>query len=172
MVGSIKEALAEVEKAYKSVALSSTQKVTNEVCQDMYKFAVTTIDQYYANYEPERYLRDYDLYNTLSPIAEVSDLGNAIQCTVGVSFNGASVDGKPGSRKYPDGASGTWIVENFLNGIHPTTNGARIPEYVLYIPISDSISANFLLNKYIASRGPKMQTEIQKNIILNIVNRL
>lgn len=172
MVGSIKEALAEVEKVYKSVAMSSVKKVTDEVCQDMYKFAVSTIDRYYANYEPERYLRDYDLYNTLSPIAKVSDSGNAIQCVVGVSFNGGAVDGKTGSSKYPSGASGTWIVENFLNGIHPATNGARVPEYVVYMPITDSMSAGFLLNKYIDSRGPKMQNEIQKNIILNIVSRL
>ena len=42
-----------------------------------------------------------------------------------------------------------WIVDNYLSGIHPTTNGSSVPEDVEYIPIKDEYSPTYLMDGYL-----------------------
>ena len=171
VVGSIKDALKEVEKNYKSVILNAVQKSSDMALRDIYNFSMSVIDRYYANYDPNIYHRDYDLYDALVPINQVKDKGNAVQFVVGVGFDGDAVGGKIGSNKWGT-ADGVWIIKNFLQGVHPTTNGATIPEYVEYIEITDSISPNSLLQRYFGLYKTKLRNEIIKHVVLYAASKL
>jgi hypothetical protein len=170
--GSISEILKELEQKFKSVSRSAVESATDSALQDIYKFSMSTIDRYYSNYEPERYIRAYDLYNTITPIEKISVGGDTIVSVVGVGFSGGAVGGKPGSSKYPGGADGNWIVENFLKGVHPITNGSPNPDSVYYSEIVDGISPDSLLKKYLQIRGVKIKTDIQNYIVMYGINKL
>jgi hypothetical protein len=161
--GSVSEALKELEKKYKSVLLSAVQSATDKAVEDIYKFSVSLVDQYYANYQPSIYERTGGIYNTLVPIAEVANGGDTVVSTVGIGFNSGPLNGYKASSKYGT-ADGEWILSNYLMGIHPATNGGTSPDTAVYIPWQDGFSPDALTKKYLQLYKNKFQSNVNSHL--------
>lgn len=171
---SIDEILQELSKNYKSVLLSAVQKATDIACEDIYNFSMSCIERYYENYIPSSYDRTDSLWRALVPIAEVKNSGNKIVSTVGVEYSPSLLDAYvagsdlyDGSNKYGK-AEGQWVIENYLMGIHPTTNGSRNPEDVVYMPVQDSISPHQYTDRYLRLYKNKLNNNVYSYLISHV----
>lgn len=170
----INEILKELSKDYKSVLLKAVQKATDVACEDIYKFSMSCLERYYANYSPSSYERTDSLWHAIVPIADVVDNGDTIISTAGVEYNASLLDAYvaggdlyDGSAKYGK-ADGQWVIENYLMGIHPTTNGSRVSEFTEYIPIQDSISTHELTDRYLRLYKNKFNNNVYDYLISHI----
>lgn len=163
----VTDILQELKKDYKNVLYMAVEQATNAACEDVYKYSMSVLERYYDNYMPSRYNRTDNLWKTAIPIAKVEDIGDVIIGTFGVGYDPSVLDGVyDGSQKYghPDGS---WVLENYLMGIHPRTDGSRIPgggNYELEKWI-DSISPDEYLKKYLQLRKVKLANDVNDYLL-------
>lgn len=165
----IDDILRELKKDYQSVLLKAVQQATDTAAEDIYKFSMTVLERYYENYIPSSYDRTDNLWRAAYPIAGVKSLGDAIVCAFGVGYDPSVLEGVyDGSQKYghPDG---NWVLKNFLNGVHPATNGSRNPDTVVYAPWKDAISPDKFLQKYISKYEMKFNDNVNDYIISHMM---
>lgn len=132
------KAIDELLENYESVIKDAVVYATDRVCEDVYRHAMSCLESYYESYIPNSYDRTDRLWQAILPYAEQPRKhGGYWWSVVGVEYDSSKLDGiYRGSNKYgsPDGS---WVLENYLKGIHPATNGATIPEFVEYYEITD-----------------------------------
>jgi hypothetical protein len=165
----IDDILRELSKDYQSVLLKAVQRATDTAAEDIYKFSMSVLERYYENYEPTSYDRSDSLWRATIPISDVIKQGNKIVSTVGVKYDPSVLEGVyDGSQKYehPDGS---WVLENYLMGIHPATNGSRNPDTVVYTPWQDTISPDTYLKKYLALYQSKLDSNVNNYLISHII---
>lgn len=161
----VTDILQELKKDYKTVLLKAVQQATDTACEDVYKFSMTILERYYENYTPSSYDRTDSLWKATIPISKVEDMGDVIIGTFGIEYDPSVLDGVyDGSKKYghPDG---NWVIENYLNGIHPATNGGRTTETTVYVPWQDSISPDEYLRKYLIWYQKKFEKDVNNYLI-------
>lgn len=161
----IKDILQELHKDYKTVLLRAVEQATDTACKDVYKFSMSVLERYYESYIPSRYDRTDNLWRAATPIAKVEDRGNIIVGTYGVEYDPSVLDGiYDGSKKYgsPDGS---WILENYLMGIHPATNGSSDPDTVVYVPWQDARSPDEYLTTYLRMYKKKFENNVNDYLI-------
>jgi hypothetical protein len=158
------QAIDELVKDYKKAAKKAAEYATKKIREDIYARSLDVLQKYYDSYtkfggEPKSYDRTYRLKESFVPFSSVVERGNQIQCSVGIVYDHTRLDGYYyGSKKYQPTDS-AWIVDNYLDGIHPTTNGSSIPsdfigplfdgqERAQYIPVKDSYSPTFRMDGY------------------------
>lgn len=170
----INDILQELSKDYKSVLHKAVQKATDTACEDIYKFSISCLERYYDNYIPSSYDRTDSLWHAIVPIAEVADNGNTITSTVGVEYDAglldayvASGDLYDGSAKYGK-ADGQWVIENYLMGIHPATDGSRTPGEAVYMPWQDTFSPHATTDKYLRLYKNKLNNNVYGYLISHV----
>jgi hypothetical protein len=129
---------------------------------------MSVLERYYENYMPSRYERTDNLWRAAIPIAKVENMGDIITSTFGVEYDPSVLDGVyDGSQKYehPDGS---WVLENYLMGIHPATNGGRTTDTAIYIPWQDPISPDAYLKRYLQIRKVKLVDDVN-DILLKYI---
>jgi hypothetical protein len=162
---SITDILKELKNDHKTVLLKAVEQATNSACEDAYKFSMSVLDRYYENYNPSRYDRTDNLWRAAMPIAKVEDMGDVIVGTFGVEYDPSVLDGVyDGSQKYehPDGG---WVLENYLMGIHPATNGGRTSDTAIYTPWQDAISPDEYLKKYLQIHKVKLANDVNDYLL-------
>ena len=160
----INEVLKELTHDATPILLKSVKNATDIATKDIYNFSMSVLERYYENYEPNRYDRTYNLWKTTVPISEVKKDGETVMSTVGVEYDSSRIDGiYDGSKKYehPDGS---WIIENFLMGVHPATNGGTTTETTIYMPWQDPISPDTYLKKYLQFYKSKLTNNVYEYI--------
>lgn len=165
----ITDILQELKKDYKTVLLQAVEQATNDACEDVYKFSMSVLDRYYENYMPSRYDRTDNLWKSTKPISKVEDMGDIIIGTFGVEYDPSVLDGVyDGSKKYghPDGS---WVLENYLMGIHPATNGGSTTDTSIYTPWQDAISPDGYLKKYLQVRKVKLANDVNDYLLKYIL---
>ena len=161
----ITDSLQELKKDYKAALLKAVEQATNDACEDVYKFSMSVLDRYYENYMPSRYDRTDNLWKAAIPIAKVEDMGDIVAGTFGVEYDPSVLDGVyNGSQKYghPDGS---WVLENYLLGIHPATNGGRTTDTAIYTPWQDGVSPDSYLKKYLQLRKTKLANDVNDYLL-------
>ena len=161
----LKTAMKDLEKNYKEVLKEAVQYATKEAEKDIHKKALSCLEEYYANYDPTSYTRIDGLGHAFLPYKSVKSDGSHIIGIAGVEYFSDMLDYmyQSGSEKYgakrkangsldygrPDSA---WVIDNYLDGIHPTTNGypfAKGVSQVEYIPIYDAKSPTDKMSEYL-----------------------
>lgn len=119
------EAIDEIFKDYKKANRVAAQRATEKARDDLYANAVSCLVEYYNDYDPTSYDRTYSLIDSFVPYAkEVQEVEDGFICTAGVMFDSDKIQGLyHGSSTYSE-TDADWIIDNFLSGIHPRTNGA------------------------------------------------
>lgn len=150
----IDQAIDELVKDYKRVAERAAKYATKKMKDDIFSRSLKILQKYYDNYtrytgQPKSYDRTYRLQDSFVPFSNVTTYNDKILCSMGIIYDYARLDGYYyGSKQYQPTDS-EWIVDNYLSGIHPTTNGSSILEDVEYIPIKDEYSPTYLMDGYL-----------------------
>lgn len=161
----ITDILQELKKDYNRVLLKAVGQTTDTACEDVYKFSISVLERYYENYEPSTYNRTQSLGKATYPIADVKIQGNMIISTFGVGYDPdilesvAASSYYEASRKYGN-VDDDWVIQNYLMGIHPATNGSSNPDTVVYIPWIDPVSPDKTLKKYLKWYRKKFQNNV------------
>jgi hypothetical protein len=119
------DAIEEVFKDYKKAIKVAAQEATEKAKEDLYANAVSCLVRYYEDYDPTSYNRTYNLIESFVPYANpVKESTEGFVCTAGVLFDANRIaDTYSGSEIYTP-TDADWIISNFLNGIHPRTDGS------------------------------------------------
>lgn len=168
----VTDILQELKKDYKSVLLQAVKQATDTACEDTYKFSMSVLDRYYENYIPSSYDRTDSLQKATVPIAEVKDYGDIIVSTFGVRYDADILESFAASTYYDASSKygnvdGGWVIENYLLGIHPRTDGSQTPgggNYELEKWI-DPISPDEYLKKYLPIRKVKLENDVNDYLI-------
>lgn len=129
-----------VTTKYKPLLKDAVEHVAKQAEKDIYNKAVNVlVKYYYGGYDPKSYYRTGALIRSIVPFSNITISGSGkkemIECVVGVEYSPWALEAYlsgfeyayESSQKYgqPDAE---WIIENFLAGKHPTTNGSTDSE--------------------------------------------
>lgn len=120
-------ALDELFKDYQMAVKIAAQEATDKAKDDLYNNALSCLVQYYEDYSPSSYDRTYSLKDCFVPYAsKVRESANGYICRAGVSFDPSLLaDTYSGSDIYTP-TDPEWIIDNYLAGIHPRTDGSMM----------------------------------------------
>jgi hypothetical protein len=171
-VNSVEEAVADMKKRGAAALRTAVNKVANIGVEDIYKFSISCIDQYYGNYTPSIYDRTYQLYNTVSPVLEISEGNGMISAKVGVEFDPGALGAhyhrtRWGTAKGVINGYSNEILNDFLDGIHPMTDGSSLPGTPALM-VQDGVSTDSLLNRYLPLYLRKMERLINDYFTISI----
>lgn len=114
--------------AVKSVAKRAEKEIYDKSVDILYEY-------YYGAYEPKSYDRTFALQRSFIPFTKISKRDTELECVVGVEYDpwvleeyvGAVNDfAYDASKKYGQ-VDGDWVIDNFLQGKHPYTDGSSQP---------------------------------------------
>jgi hypothetical protein len=153
-VNSVEEAVADLKQRQRTAIRKAVSKAGNQAVDDVYKFSISCIDRYYANYIPSIYDRTGQLYNTVSPVLKLAESGDIITTTVGVKFDAGALGSHEhrtfwGTQPGVDNGYEDEILDDFLEGIHPMTNGSP-DKGTSALMIQDGLSTDSLLIRYLS----------------------
>ena len=160
---SIDEAINKIIENYSVNIKGAMEYASDKAVEDIYKYAFNCLDRYYENYDPVRYDRTDHLGDAILPYAEkIKQTKKQITSTVGVQYDPTPLEGiYYGSKQYSP-TDGWWVLENYLKGVHPATNGGRTPETAVYYEIVDAVSPYNLMDEYLRTTA---MTKFQTNLI-------
>lgn len=169
----VEDILQELRKDYKTVLLEAVNKAVDIACEDVYKFSMSVLDRYYENYIPSIYDRTNSLWRATLPIAEVHDYGDTIEGVFGVEYDADILESFAASSYYEasnkyGNVDGDWVIENYLLGIHPATNGSSDPDTVVYNPWQDARSPDQYLKKYLGWYKKQFENNVNDYLIAHI----
>lgn len=121
------KAIEEVFKDYKKAIKIAVQEATEKAKDDLYAHAVSCLVEYYKDYNPTSYNRTYSLIDSFVPYANpVRESAEGFVCTAGVLFDENRIANTYYGSDIYSPTDAEWIISNFLNGVHPRTDGSRV----------------------------------------------
>lgn len=158
------ELFADYEKSL-TIAMKHAAEIAKE---DIDWKARSCLHEYYENYDPRKYDRTYHLEDAFIPYMNVKRAGDSVEASVGMGYWPFMLDGV-----YNDGSNqwrptdGWWVLDNYLKGIHPTTDG---DEHVgaAYIPIFDSQSPDDKMESYLE----KYVDTFNNNVLMSFAKQI
>lgn len=130
---------------YKAIAFEAVNGAARKGQKDIMKEAKRYLQFYYDSYDPDYYVRTYNLQHTLRPILNDMSVGGNISIEVGIEYDPGVLEGK-----YKSGISEGQILDNFLVGNHGGAQRDFNGTYTLMPHFIDNELSN-RLEKYIQS---------------------
>lgn len=105
------------EAELRSLVTGAVERAAKKAQGDLLAEARRNVQKYYDQYDPDVYVRTYNLKNGVDhiPIFRKSSSGGLISFEVGFQYDGSKMGG------YADGGDPAIVFENFLAGEHPNT---------------------------------------------------
>lgn len=170
-VRGLDEALNELFANYEQSLTEAMKYAAKEAKEEIKLEAESCLEDYYLTYRPTSYDRTDNLYDAFIPYMNVRKVGNGIVADVGMGYWPMMLDGvyKDGSNQWRP-VEGEWVLENYLNGIHPTTDGST---YVgaPYIPVKDDKSPNEKMREYLEAYGNTFNDNLLVSFAKQIAGR-
>lgn len=168
---SIDEAINKIIENYSVNIKGAVEYASDKAVEDIYQYAFNCLDQYYANYDPNVYNRTDHLGDAILPYAaKIKQTKKQISSTVGIQYDSTPLEGvyysystkygatyKDGKLVEPGHPDGWWVLENYLKGVHPATDGGTT-----YYEIQDPRSPYDLMDEYLQTTA---MTNFQTRII-------
>lgn len=172
MAKTIDKAIDELLKDYENIIVDAAKYSVDRVCEEVYEYSMSCLDDYYENYSPTSYDRTDYLWHAILPYAEHPRIvGGNIVSTVGIEYDSSKLDNiysSHASEQYQP-VDGHWVLYNYLHGIHPTTNGGRTSETAVYIQVIDDEAPWDKMRKYLKNTVPE---RFQSNLYLYFLKNL
>jgi hypothetical protein len=160
-----------VFKRYEKALTKAMQYAANEAEDDINFKAKSCLYEYYDNYDPNWYDRTDSLRRAFVPYKKVGTLKGEVVAGVGVIYDPSMLDGiynSNGSEQYQP-VNGEWVLLNYLNGIHPRTNGYPIwADELIYDPVVDLVSPDTKMKEYIED----YKKTFDKNVLLSFAKQI
>ena len=170
MAKNLHDAIDEHDKDIRSRIVKAAKQATEDAKKDIKTHANICLAQYYDDYDPLSYERSHALKQAIVPHSHFQDNGDHLVCTAGIEFNAdilkAYVDAQSNyaydaSQKYGR-VDGDWVIENYLAGIHPTTNGSSIPDEVIYTPKQIGVPPDEKMKQHLDRYHEKFKSNLFK----------
>jgi hypothetical protein len=158
-VKNLDAAIDRLFKQYNSNLKKAMEDAAKKAEEDIMWEAKSCLYRYYENYDPNWYDRTDSLIQAFVPVNEVivKKKENEIVARAGVMYDPSRLVGvywtEGSDNDFFNPVNATWVLQNYLAGIHPRTNG--YPWYnlsdgeVIYRPIQDAVSPDDTMKKYI-----------------------
>jgi hypothetical protein len=121
--------LHNIQAAYAKKVASAMKVAKTDALNKITEESNNILREYYAEYRPEQYERTNTLKNAIRPFATVAmdSTKTAVILSVGVEYDSSKLDNKYyGSKKWSP-VEGAYVLNNYLEGIHPGTEGSSTP---------------------------------------------
>ena len=180
-VKSVDSAFAAILNDCQAVAVEAVKNAAKKAQDDIVKEANSYLQRYYNNYTPKKYKRTYQLHKAITPVFEDRSTANGISIEVGVEYNSGMLKGyysnswyhqrgthwiarKDGDFDFDSNNNGIpepeWIMNNFLEGIHPWAQ-------------NDSESTNSLMEDFFdVQLAGRIEKYVQEELFAAITRRL
>ena len=124
-IKNLDKAVDELFKDYKKAIKSAAQEAIGRAGTDIYDKALSCLMRYYDEYKPSSYNRTYSLWQCFVPYTNlVKETKDGFVCAAGMEYDHTILENTYyGSNKYSP-TDAEWIIENYLNGTHPRTDGS------------------------------------------------
>lgn len=177
---SIEAAFAAILEDCQAVAVAAVKNAAKKAQNDIVKEAKNYLQQYYNNYTPVRYKRTYRLKRAITPFWADRSEKNGISIEVGVQYSSSALKGayRSNSKWHQSGdvwrsvtegqkfssdngiPEPDWILENFLEGVHPWAQ-------------TDANSTTSLMREFFDTQLPaRIEQYVQEGLFNAIVSRL
>lgn len=177
---SIDAAFAAILKDCQAIAVEAVKNAAKKTQNDIVKEANSYLQKYYNNYTPRKYKRTYQLQKAITSILEDKSSGNTVSIEVGVEYDSSKLKGAyhSNSRWHQSGDTWhsvtnrskfsadngipepEWIVNNFLEGVHPWAQ-------------TDSESTDSLMKEFFDTQLPnRIEQYVQDELFGIITSRL
>ena len=173
-VRGLDEALDELFADYEKSLDKAMRYAGQEAKRDIRLEAEGCLGQYYLNYTPTWYDRTEQLGLSFVPYGAIKNTGKEIVVQTGMGYDPSRLDGlyySNGSEQHQP-VSGSMILENYLNGIHPRTNGYPIFAPVLeFDNVEDKESPNKHMDSYLEEYPDTFSNNVYKAFAKLITRR-
>lgn len=174
-VKGVNEAIDEVFKDYKGALVKAMREASKIAKEEIKDKAISCLHEYYYNFEPNWYDRTGQLESAFIPYMRLtgSNTKKTITADVGMGYWSFMLDGVYSGSNQWNPVDGEWVLENYLKGIHPTTDGSG---YIgaPYTPVYDSMvikgekSPEDKMNAYLE----EYKTTFHDNVLLSFVKQV
>lgn len=187
---SVGDVFNKIIKDSEKIMYQSIKKAAKQTQSDIVNEAHSCLKKYYENYTPTMYNRTKSLHKAIVPIFEDRSNGKNISFRVGVEYDPSMLEGVYASNSWyhqtgdiwrsvigyeDDAGQGNgvpepeWIVNNFYQGIHPTTD----PVTGLYKPVKDNMSSRRLMRIFVNSKSfiKRINQHVNHNMLHIIKSR-
>lgn len=157
------QTIDELMKGYRRAIIKAAEYASEKTTKYLYDCSLTCLVEYYNSYtlatqEPKSYERTYRLKDAFVPFTRHSYVGKGqIKCSMGIAYDYNRISGYYEGSENHQPTDSDWIIDNYLDGIHPTTNGARDPLKVKYIPIKDYAYPSVKMSVYLEMGKDKFE---------------
>ena len=119
------EAVEELFKDYKKAIKVAAQEATEKAKNDLHINAISCLVNYYDDYLPTSYHRTYSLLDSFVPYSKpIKEKADGYVCVAGVEFDPNLIATTYSGSEIYTPTDAEWIIDNFLMGIHPRTDGS------------------------------------------------
>lgn len=118
------KAIEEVYKDYKKSIMKAAKEATMKARDDIKIKAFSLLLDYYNEYDPTSYERTYTLYECFVPYGKIAVKDDVISCDMGIIYDVSRLAGQYYGSEIYTPTDPEWIIDNYLQGIHPRTNGS------------------------------------------------
>jgi len=154
---------------YENALKEAVEYASDEAVKDIYKESVSCLERYYDSYDPTSYERTDSLWRAIVPCLTIKRDKDKITSSVGVEYDAARIEGLYfGSKKYSP-TDGSWILDNYLRGVHPATDGSSKPGEAFYYENVDHVSPTEHMTVYLNNYA---NTTFHKNIITSFAKQI
>lgn len=169
MARGIETALDDFKNNLRSIVVEASKKAAKKIQKDLVAEARKNIAKYYDQYDPDVYERTYDLQKTVIHRGFLNDNStkNTINLEIGFYYDSMGPHTlRGGSSKYNGNADPEWILDNFVEGIHPRTTKGYV-----YDPYQAE-SQNELMDKFVDRTMEKKIDKYMQSELIRAISRL
>ena len=175
-VKGLEEAIDSIFKRYNSNLKKAMDDAAKQAKEDIEWEAKSCLYQYYENYDPNWYDRTDSLIRAFVPYNKVTTDRDGIRAKVGVIYDPSRLEGvynsEASDKSFFNPVDSTWVLQNYLNGIHPRTNGYPIyANELVYEPIVDAVSPDARMKEYIQKYKNTFDQNVLKWFARRIIRR-
>ena len=171
-VRGLDEAIDELFKNYED-ALTEAMKYASKIAKDDIDFkAKSCLYEYYENFQPGKgepnvYERTDSLINAFIPYMDVVRVGEGIEASVGMGYWAFMLDGIYSGSKNWTPVDGSWVLDNYLRGVHPTTDGSTY-QGAPYFEVIDAVSPTTKMEEYLEN----YTKTFNKNVLISFAKQM
>lgn len=167
---------AAIIKDCQAIAAEAVKNAAHKVQDDVIKEAESYLQKYYNNYKPKRYKRTYQLQKAITPVLEDHSNGSNLSIEVGIEYDSDKLKGAyhSNSRWHQSGDTWRsvtdrskfsydngipepeWIINNFLDGVHPWAQ-------------TDAESTDSLMKKFFDSELPNRINQYVQDELFGVI---
>lgn len=179
----LSKAIDDILKDYKAAMKEAVKFAAKQTEKDMMAKAHSCLQEYYDNYDPNRYDRTDTLQYAFLPYSKITYGSDKITGSVGVEYSADMLEqmmpppeytkngrlihsGYYGSAKYQP-VDTAWVIDNYLRGVHPYTDGG-----VEYYEILDSESPDKKMNDFIREYDKTFDENVLAGLLAQIAKKM